>query len=136
MAETMPVAGKKLSGVEALKTASRGLRGGLAEELAAGGTQVSEDGYNLLKFHGTYEQFDRDTATARKQRGEEKEYSFMVRVRIPGGRLTGAQYLALDGLAARLGNATLRATTRQTIQFHGVLKENLKSAIAGINATC
>src|SRR5271166_3686128 len=119
------------SGVERLKAASDYLRGNLAEELAAGGTQVTEDGYNLLKFHGTYEQFDRDTATARKQRGEEKEYSFMVRVRIPGGRLTGAQYLALDGLAEQFGNGTLRATTRQTIQFHGVLKENLKATIAG-----
>jgi sulfite reductase (ferredoxin) len=135
VAEGVRVAGKKLSGVEGLKAASRGLRGELAEELAAGGTQVSEDGYNLLKFHGTYEQFDRDTATALKQRGEEKEYSFMVRVRIPGGRLTGAQYLVLDALADRFGNGTLRATTRQTIQFHGVLKENLKPTIAGINET-
>src|SRR5271163_3942834 len=108
MAETTLATGKKPSAVEALKAASRGLRGGLAEELAAGGTQVSEDGYNLLKFHGTYEQFDRDTATALKQSGQEKEYSFMVRVRIPGGRLSGAQYLALDELAERFGNGTLR----------------------------
>src|SRR5271165_7389960 len=96
----------KRSAVESLKEVSRGLRGRLADELASGGTQVTEDGYNLLKFHGTYEQFDRDTATARKQRGLEKEYSFMVRVRMPGGRLTAAQYLALDDLAGRLANAT------------------------------
>ena len=125
----------KRSAVEGLKEVSRGLRGGLAEELASGGTQVTEDGYNLLKFHGTYEQFDRDTATALKQRGEEKEYSFMVRVRMPAGRLTAAQYLALDDLAGRFANATLRITTRQAIQFHGVLKENLRSTMAGIDAT-
>ncbi len=125
----------KRSGVELLKETSRFLRGGLAEELASGGSQVTEDGYNLLKFHGSYEQFDRDTATALKQRGEEKEYSFMVRVRMPGGRLTAAQYLALDALADRYANGTLRITTRQGIQFHGVVKSDLKPAIAAINAT-
>ena len=70
----------KLSAVETLKTESHRLRGTLAEELAAGGIQVSEDAYQLLKFHGSYEQFDRDTATERKQHGQEKEYQFMLRV--------------------------------------------------------
>ncbi len=129
-----PVA-PKLSGVERLKTESRHLRGRLAEELAEGGTQVSEDAYNLLKFHGSYEQHDRDTATARKQRGEEKDYTFMLRVRMPGGRLTAAQYLALDGLADEYGNGTLRITTRQGIQFHGIIKGELKPTIAAINRT-
>ena len=123
------------SGVETLKTASDFLRGELAAELAAGGIQVSEDGYNLLKFHGSYEQFDRDTATARKQARLEKEYQFMVRVRMPGGRLTAAQYLAFDALADRYANSTLRITTRQGIQFHGILKGELKAAIADINHT-
>lgn len=123
----------KLSPVEALKENSRRLRGRLAEELAEGGIQVSEDAYQLLKFHGSYEQFDRDTATERKQRGEEKEYEFMVRVRMPGGRLTAAQYLALDELADSRANATLRITTRQGVQFHGVRKGDLKPAIADIN---
>ncbi|MBO0709743.1 MAG: NADPH-dependent assimilatory sulfite reductase hemoprotein subunit [Acetobacteraceae bacterium] len=125
----------KRSAVEVLKEGSQFLRGMLADELAGPGTQVSEDGYNLLKFHGSYEQYDRDTATARKQRGEEKEYQFMVRVRMPGGRLTAAQYLALDELADRYGNGTLRLTTRQGIQFHGVIKQNLKPTIAAINRT-
>jgi sulfite reductase (ferredoxin) len=125
-------AGKR-SGVERLKEASAGLRGALAEELAAGGTQVSEDAYNLLKFHGTYEQFDRDTATALKQQKLEKDYSFMVRVRMPGGRITGAQYLALDALAGRFANGTLRITTRQGIQFHCIGKGDLKRAIAEVN---
>ena len=125
----------KRSGVELLKESSRGLRGELGLELAEGGTQVSEDAYNLLKFHGTYEQYDRDTATELKQLGEEKAYSFMVRVRMPGGRLTAAQYLVLDRLSDTYGNATLRITTRQGIQFHGVLKADLKPAIAAINNT-
>ncbi len=124
---------KKLSGVETLKVASHGLRGRLAEELDEGGIQVSDDAYNLLKFHGSYEQFDRDTATARKQQKLEKEYQFMVRVRIPGGVLDAAQYLALDGIADRYANGTLRITTRQGIQFHGILKGELKPSIAAIN---
>ena len=124
---------KKLSGVETLKVGSHGLRGRLAEELAEGGIQVSDDAYNLLKFHGSYEQFDRDTATPRKQQKLEKEYQFMVRVRVPGGVLDAAQYLALDGIAGRYANGTLRITTRQGIQFHGILKGELKPSIAAIN---
>ena len=123
----------KLSGVETLKRASHGLRGRLADELAEGGIQVSEDAYQLLKFHGSYEQFDRDTATARKQQKLEKEYQFMVRVRIPGGRLDAARYLALDAIADEYANSTLRITTRQGIQFHGILKGELKPSIAAIN---
>ncbi len=124
---------KKLSGVETLKQNSRRLRGALAGELAEGGIQVSEDAYNLLKFHGSYEQFDRDTATARKQQKVEKEYQFMVRVRIPGGVLDAARYLALDAIADSYANGTLRITTRQGIQFHGILKGDLKPSIAAIN---
>ena len=124
---------KKPSGVETLKQGSHGLRGRLACELAEGGIQVSEDAYNLLKFHGSYEQFDRDTATARKQQKLEKEYQFMVRVRIPGGALTADRYLALDSIADQYANGTLRITTRQGIQFHGILKGDLKPSIAAIN---
>ena len=130
-----PDAAVRLSGVEHLKLSSDHLRGRLAEELAEGGTQVSEDGYNLLKFHGSYEQHDRDTATALKQRGQEKAFSFMLRVRMPGGIMTPAQYLALDDLADRYANGTLRITTRQGIQFHGIAKGELKPAIADINHT-
>jgi len=125
----------KLSAVELLKSESHGLRGRLAEELAEGGIQVSEDAYNLLKFHGSYEQFDRDTATERKQHGIEKEYQFMLRVRMPGGRLTAAQYLGMDRLADDRANHTLRNTTRQGFQFHGILKGDLKTAIAEVNHT-
>ena len=125
----------KLSAVELLKTESHRLRGTLARELAEGGIQVSEDAYQLLKFHGSYEQFDRDTATERKQHGQEKEYQFMLRCRMPGGRMTTAQYLYFDRLADSRANGSLRITVRQGIQFHGILKGDLKPAIAGINTT-
>ena len=134
-AQLQSVAPKKPSGVETLKQTSHGLRGRLAEELGEGGVQVSEDAYNLLKFHGSYEQFDRDTATALKQQHLEKDYQFMVRVRMPGGMLTASQYLALDRLADDHANGTLRITTRQGIQFHGILKAALKPSIAAINHT-
>jgi sulfite reductase (ferredoxin) len=125
----------KLSAVETLKASSNHLRGRIAAELAEGGLQVSEDTYQLLKFHGSYEQFDRDTATERKQHGIEKEYQFMLRVRMPGGLLTSDQYLALDRLADDHANHTIRITTRQGIQFHGILKGDLKAAIAAVNHT-
>jgi sulfite reductase (ferredoxin) len=124
----------KPSAVEEVKRASRGLRGRLAEGLVDGSPNFDDEGYNLLKFHGVYQGYDRDTATERKQQGLEKDHRFMVRARIPGGRLTAAQYLALDALADRYGNGTLRVTTRQSIQFHGVIKSNLKQQIAAMNA--
>lgn len=125
----------KLSPAEGIKTGSLGLRGPIAAELDAAQAKggLSEASYTLLKFHGTYEQFDRDTATARKQAGEDKDWSFMVRVRAPAGRLTAAQWLALDALADTHADATLRLTTRQGVQFHGVLRENLRGTIAGIH---
>ena len=89
----------------------------------------------LLKFHGTYQQEDRDARKLRRADGLGKHYMFMVRCKIPGGRVTAAQYLALDELAERYANGTLRITSRQSFQFHGVLKTDLKAAIAGINAT-
>ena len=126
----------KASGAESIKSESRALRGTIAEEIAAqearGG--LSEGAYTLLKFHGTYEQFDRDTATERKQRGEDKNWSFMVRVRAPAGRLTAEQWLALDKLADSHADGTLRLTTRQGVQFHGVVRQDLKGTIAGVHA--
>ncbi|HEX6841689.1 MAG TPA: NADPH-dependent assimilatory sulfite reductase hemoprotein subunit [Stellaceae bacterium] len=121
------------SKVEGVKQASRALRGELAAGLADPAPAFDDDGYNLLKFHGIYQGYDRDSATERKQQGLEKEHEFMVRVRIPGGRLTAAQYLALDDLADRYANGTLRITTRQSIQYHGVIKRDLKETVASIN---
>jgi len=127
----------KPSGAEAIKLGSHGLRGDIAGQLAADDIRggISESAYTLLKFHGTYEQFDRDTATARKQAGEDKDWSFMVRVRAPAGRLTAAQWLALDALADSHADGTLRLTTRQGLQFHTVSRGDLTPAIAAINAT-
>src|ERR1700751_2326553 len=123
-----------ISKAEAIKQQSRQLRGNLARDLTDTTTPFDNAGYSLLKFHGIYQGYDRDSATERKQRGDQKLWQFMVRVRIPGGRLTADQYLALDGLADRYANGSLRVTTRQSIQFHGVVKAGLKSAIGEINA--
>ena len=124
---------ERLSKAEAIKQQSRQLRGNLAHDLADVTAPFDGVGYSLLKFHGIYQGYDRDSATERKQRGDDKLWQFMVRVRIPGGRLTAAQYLALDALADRYANGSLRITTRQSIQFHGVLKPGLKRTIAEIN---
>ncbi|MGE5270055.1 MAG: NADPH-dependent assimilatory sulfite reductase hemoprotein subunit [Thiohalocapsa sp.] len=123
-----------LSKAEAVKQQSRQLRGNLAADLADPAASFDNTGYSLLKFHGIYQGYDRDSATERKQRGDSKAWQFMVRVRIPGGRLTAAQYLALDALADRYANGSLRITTRQSIQFHGVVKSGLKASVAAINA--
>jgi sulfite reductase (ferredoxin) len=124
---------ERLSKAEAIKQQSRQLRGTIAHDLADVTVPFDNTGYSLLKFHGVYQGYDRDSATERKQRGDDKLWQFMVRVRIPGGRLTAAQYLALDALADRYANGTLRVTARQSIQFHGVLKPGLKQTIAAIN---
>src|SRR5215475_3569150 len=123
-----------VSKAEAVKQQSRHLRGHIARDLLDADEPFDNEGYSLLKFHGIYQGYDRDSATERKQRGEDKVWQFMVRVRIPGGRLTADQYLALDALADRYANGSMRVTTRQSIQFHGVVKAGLKSAIAEINA--
>ncbi len=122
-----------ISKAEAVKQQSRQLRGHLARDLGDISAPFDKEGYGLLKFHGVYQGYDRDSATALKQRGEDKLWQFMVRVRIPGGRLTAKQYLALDGLADRWADGSLRVTTRQSIQFHGVVKSGLKATIAAIN---
>jgi sulfite reductase (ferredoxin) len=123
------------SAVEGIKENSRQLRGSIAEELQKDSDHFGEQDKQLLKFHGTYQQEDRDARKARRGEGLGKHYMFMVRCKIPGGRVTAEQYLTLDKLADAYGNSTLRFTSRQGIQFHGVLKAHLKDTIAGINAT-
>ncbi len=122
------------SKTERIKQGSRRLRGQIVEELQQGGTRFSEEQIQLLKFHGTYQQENRDQRSTRKAAGEEKAYQFMVRSRIPGGVLTADQYLAEDELAGRYASGTLRITTRQGIQLHGVLKGDLHATIREINA--
>ncbi len=114
--------------VEQVKAGSRGLRGPLAADLESADAFLSEAGKVLIKFHGSYEQTDRDRRGAAA-----KAYQFMVRSKLPGGRLTAAQYLAHDDIATRYGNGTLRITTRQGIQFHGVVKGHLRDTIRDIN---
>ncbi|HTD15136.1 MAG TPA: NADPH-dependent assimilatory sulfite reductase hemoprotein subunit [Chthoniobacterales bacterium] len=119
--------------VEEIKAESRALRGNIQESLAADTSHFSEDEYQLLKFHGTYQQDDRDQRAARKAQNQDKAWMFMVRSKLPGGDLTAAQYLEHDKIARELGNGTLRVTTRQGFQTHGVLKGDLKECIRRIN---
>ncbi|HWD59074.1 MAG TPA: NADPH-dependent assimilatory sulfite reductase hemoprotein subunit [Stellaceae bacterium] len=126
--------GGKLSKAETVKQQSRQLRGHLARDLADTATPFDGEGYSLLKFHGIYQGYDRDSATELKQAGASKHYQLMVRVRIPGGRLKAAQYLALDKIAGDYADGSLRVTTRSSIQFHGVVKSGLKATMGEINA--
>lgn len=123
------------SPVERIKTESRLLRGTLADGLRDAATgALAEDDTQLLKFHGSYQQDDRDLREERRQQKLEPAYSFMIRTRLPGGVCTPAQWLALDGLATTHANGTLRLTTRQAFQLHGVIKRDLKPTIAAMNA--
>ena len=128
------MADKKLDPLETIKEKSRFLRGTIAEGLKDPLTgAISEDDNKLLKFHGSYQQDDRDIRNERRKKKLEPAYQFMVRVRIPGGVATPEQWLVMDELAQKYGNGTLRMTTRQTFQMHGILKWNLKQAIREMN---
>jgi sulfite reductase (ferredoxin) len=127
------MSGEKLSKVEGIKRASRELRGGILASLAESAPYFGDDDKQLLKFHGLYEGYDRDSATALKQQGLEKRWEFMLRVKAPAGRMTSAQYLALDDVATRYAGGKLRITTRQTIQLHGVAKSDLAATMRGIS---
>jgi sulfite reductase (NADPH) hemoprotein beta-component len=122
------------SHLEHIKTASRFLRGGIAEGLADPVTgAIDEDDNKLLKFHGSYQQDDRDIRDERRRQKLEPAYAFMVRARLPGGVMTPAQWLAFDRIAGDYASSGLRITTRQTFQWHGIVKRNLKPTIAAIN---
>jgi sulfite reductase (NADPH) hemoprotein beta-component len=123
-----------LSPVEILKANSQGLRGTLVESLADPITGALREGdAQLLKFHGSYQQDDRDVREERRKQKLEPAYSFMIRTRLPGGVATPKQWLDLDALATLYGNQSLRLTTRQAFQIHGIIKRNLKPTIAAIN---
>ncbi len=126
----------ELSPVERIKRESRLLRGTLVESLANPLTgAISEDDTSVIKFHGSYQQDDRDIREERRLQKLEPAYSFMIRTRLPGGVCTPRQWLALDEIAQRYGSGTLRLTTRQAFQVHGVVKTELKATMAAINAT-
>ncbi len=121
---------KALSANEGIKEQSHHLRGTISADLRDTSTgAISEDNGQLTKFHGLYLQDDRDLRNALKKEGKEKAFSFMLRVRLPGGRATAQQWLVLDRLAGEIASPSLRLTTRQTFQFHGVLKGNVKPLV-------
>lgn len=125
---------KPLAANEGIKTASNFLRGTIAADLVDSSTgAISDDNQQLTKFHGLYLQDDRDLRAERRKAKLEKAFSFMLRVRLPGGRCTPAQWLVLDRLADEQANGSLRLTTRQTFQFHGILKGNVKPLIKGMH---
>lgn len=117
----------KKHNVEDIKAESAGLRGSIADDLGNGESNFNGDNATLLKFHGIYEQHDRDT------RGRDKTYSFMLRTKLPGGQMTADQYLLHDRLADEFANGTLRITTRQTFQFHGIIKTDLRPTLQALN---
>jgi sulfite reductase (ferredoxin) len=121
--------------VEAVKADSRGLRGPIPDELAQPTDHFGDASIALLKFHGVYQQDDRDARKAQRETGAGgRAYSFMIRTKNPGGFLPAPFYLAADRLADEFGNGTIRVTTRGALQLHGVRKANLKHVIAQINA--
>ncbi len=133
---TKTPAAKKPSANEDIKTASNFLRGTIAQSLANRVTASVADADNaLLKFHGTYMQDNRDIRDERTRQRLEPAFDFMVRIRAAGGIVTSQQWLALDALSQKYANGELRLTTRQSFQFHGVQKWNLRQTIHDINET-
>ena len=119
---------------EQLKAESHWLRGNIVRDLADATTgAVTEESTQLLKFHGVYQQDDRDVRNQRRKEGKEKAFIFMARVRTPGGVVEPAQWLELDQLADTHANGTLKITTRQSFQFHGVVKGDLRPLVQRIN---
>src|SRR5215469_5539200 len=126
---------KEPSRVERIKEASAYLRGTLEEGLRAKATgAISEDDAQLVKFHGMYLQDDRDLRGERTRKKMEKAFAFMIRLRISGGVCTPQQWLAIDRAARDYANHSIRLTTRQTVQLHGIIKSNLKSTLKSIDA--
>ncbi len=127
---------KQLSANEGIKTRSNYLRGTIAEGLADLSTgSLSEDDQQLIKFHGSYQQDDRDLRPDRRKHRLEKAYSFMLRIRVPGGIASSHQWLETDRIAEVYANGTIKLTTRQAFQLHGIIKTNLKRTIKEINDT-
>ncbi len=125
---------KKVSEVEIIKDKSRYLRGTLVESLQNEVTgAIAADDTQMIKFHGSYQQTDRDIDSERKRQKLEPLYSYMIRVRVPGGICSPQQWLNMSDLADKYGNGGLKLTTRQAFQLHGILKRDLKKTIQGFN---
>jgi sulfite reductase (NADPH) hemoprotein beta-component len=126
---------QKLSPVEAIKVKSHGLRGTLKESLNDEVTgSISDDDQAVIKFHGMYQQDDRDRREERAEKMLERLYSFMIRLRLPGGVLSPEQWIALHHIAGEHATGTIKITTRQTVQLHGLLKSRIKPTIQSFNA--
>jgi sulfite reductase (ferredoxin) len=125
---------KQVTAVEDIKRASNYLRGDISRELDNDVASVSNESEQILKFHGIYAQDNRDVRRERAVKGEELDYIFMIRVAIPGGRLSTDQWLALDDAATDVADGTIRLTTRQAVQFHGVLKNGLRPLARAVDA--
>ena len=127
-------ANKKLSPIEKIKTASDGLRGTLKESLTDQVTgAIREDDQALIKFHGMYQQDDRDRREERTEKKLEWLYSYMIRLRLPGGLMTADQWVGLNHIAGDYSTGVIKITTRQTIQLHGILKSEIKPTIQAFN---
>jgi sulfite reductase (ferredoxin) len=125
---------KQETAVEDIKRSSNHLRGEISRELDNDVASVSNESEAILKFHGIYAQDNRDVRRERAVKGEELDYIFMTRVAIPGGRLTTDQWLALDAAATDVADGTIRLTTRQAVQFHGVVKDGLRPLARALDA--
>lgn len=125
---------KKLSHVEKIKTTSDGLRGTLKESLQDAITgSLREDDQSLIKFHGLYQQDDRDRREERSEKKLEWLFSFMIRLRLPGGFLTPEQWIGLHHIAGEHSTGIIKITTRQTVQLHGIVKSHIKPTIQAFN---
>jgi sulfite reductase (NADPH) hemoprotein beta-component len=125
---------RPLSANERIKSGSNLLRGTIADSLAHVETgSLADDDTQLTKFHGFYQQDDRDLRAERGKQRMEKAFSYMVRMRVPAGILTPKQWLGVEKLAIERANKTIRLTTRETVQFHGVLKSNLRPLMQGLH---
>jgi len=127
----------KRSKNEFLKEESHYLRGTIADGLSHVETgAIAEDDTQLIKFHGSYMQDDRDVRGERGKKKLEKAFSFMIRLRLPGGLVSPEQWIKLDDIAGTYANGSLRLTTRATFQYHGVIKSNLRRTMQAINDAC
>jgi sulfite reductase (NADPH) hemoprotein beta-component len=135
MSETKNSGTKNLSAVERIKQGSDALRGTLAEGLIGElSGAVSDDDQSLVKFHGMYQQDDRDRREERAEKKLERLYAFMIRLRVPGGFFTPQQWIATHHIAGENSTGVIKITTRQTIQLHGILKNHVKPTISAFNA--
>jgi len=133
MADETPASAAKPTAVEVAKTASNYLRGDIAQELADGAPGFGKPSIQLLKNHGTYQQDDRETRKAVDGKKSERQISFMIRTCVPGGKLSAEQLLSAIDMGDELGNGTIRLTTRQSIQHHGVVKGDLKEFMQAVH---